>query len=290
MRVGEQTQHESLAVLNWKGRETHVVVAAGDFEPNATVLREAFFGDIELAHDLDTRRDAGLERARQGLHRLVQNVIDAEAYADLPFEGLDVDIACTLLDGVLEHRVHQPNDRCVVGGFEQVLRFATNLKCQFVEVVGGFFGELIRRGCAAIKYAVDGGENDAIAGKFEHDFRAVEQDAQVVEGSHCQRVRRNDDNGAEVRVPADGEHSVLLRVTDRELQRVLVVDLFNRERAAKREVELSRECTQHFICIEHALVDEDVGKSLSALGLTLARALELSGLKPRGVQQDLAKF
>ena len=83
---------------------------------------------------------------------------------------------------------------------------------------------------------------------------------------------------------------MLLRVTDRDLQRVLVVDLFNCERAAKREVELLRECTEHFICIEHALVDEDVGESLSALGLTLARALELSGLKPRGAQQDLAKF
>ena len=111
----QQAHHHPLAVGDGHRREAHVVVAAGDLEADAAVLGQALLGDVEPAHDLDARDDARLERARQRLDRLVEHVVDAEAHADLALEGLEVDVAGALLDGVLQQRVHQLDDRRVVG-------------------------------------------------------------------------------------------------------------------------------------------------------------------------------
>ncbi len=100
--VGQQPQHEPLAVGDRDRREAHVVVAPRDLEPDAPVLGQALLGDVEIAHDLDARGDRRLQRPGQGLHRLVEHVVDAEADAHLVLEGLDVDVARPLLDRVLQ--------------------------------------------------------------------------------------------------------------------------------------------------------------------------------------------
>src|SRR5207244_6233100 len=87
----EKTHHDALAVDGGRGRETDVDVASGQLYSNAAVLRQAFLGDVEAAHDLDARDDRILKPLRR-TNDLLQNAVDAEPHADVLLLRLDVDI------------------------------------------------------------------------------------------------------------------------------------------------------------------------------------------------------
>ena len=118
LAIGQEAKHQALAKGDGHRRESDVVIPTRDLQPDAAVLGQALFSDIEVAHDLDARGDAGLKRARKRLHGLIEHVVDPEAYADLLLERFDVDIAGSLLHGMLEQRVHQANDGRIVRGFQ----------------------------------------------------------------------------------------------------------------------------------------------------------------------------
>ena len=56
----ENTHDEAFAEVRRNRRKTNIDVFAGDFDLDTTVLRKAFFGDVELAHDFHARGDRGV--------------------------------------------------------------------------------------------------------------------------------------------------------------------------------------------------------------------------------------
>ena len=79
----------------------------------------ALLGDVELAHDLDARDDAGDHPLRHA-GDLVEDAVDAEADAHVALLGLEVDVGGALVDRLAEDRVDELDDRRVVGGLAQL--------------------------------------------------------------------------------------------------------------------------------------------------------------------------
>ena len=89
------------------------------FRPTRPSCGQATLGDVEVAHDLQARHDAGDHAPRDG-HRLHEHAVDAEAHAHRAVLGLEVDVRGALLDGLGDDLVDELDDRRVVGGLAQV--------------------------------------------------------------------------------------------------------------------------------------------------------------------------
>ena len=93
--------------------DAQIVGFALDLGLDAAVLRPAFFGDVDLAHDLD----AGNHRGEQPPRRTVafdQDAVDAVADADAVGERLDMDVAAARRDRLGQDQVDQLDDGGVV--------------------------------------------------------------------------------------------------------------------------------------------------------------------------------
>ena len=109
----EDTHGDALAVDGGSGGDADVDIATGDFEADSTVLWDAFFGDIETAHDLDADDDGAVESlGRTG--DFFEHAIDAESEDDAIFGGFDMDIGGSLAHGLLEDHVHELDNRPLV--------------------------------------------------------------------------------------------------------------------------------------------------------------------------------
>ena len=97
----EQAQHHALAVSRRDGRYAHVHRAPRDAQRDASVLRQAFLGDVEPRHDFDARHDQRRHGAL-GLEHFAQHPVHAEADHQAVLERLDVDVRPVLL-----HRLGQ---------------------------------------------------------------------------------------------------------------------------------------------------------------------------------------
>ena len=76
----EQTQHHRLAVLQRHGGQAHVDRASRTLHREAAVLRQALFGDVQAAHQLQPRdQRAGDAAAFDAL--LLQDAVDAQTHA-----------------------------------------------------------------------------------------------------------------------------------------------------------------------------------------------------------------
>ena len=131
----EDTQHHAFAVARGNGRDAHVDRASGDPQADASVLRQALLGDVELGHDLDARDDQRRDRA-PALQHFAQHAVDAEAHHQAVLERLDVDVGGVFLHRLREHGVDEPDDGRVVFALEQVRLFGQVLR--EVREVGGF--------------------------------------------------------------------------------------------------------------------------------------------------------
>src|SRR4051812_12809135 len=134
VRFIEDAHADLLAPLGGNGADAEVDRLAFHVDGNASVLRQALFGDVELAEDLEARYQAELNFLRQVLDRL-QNAVEAEAHDHILFHGLDVDVAGALLDGESEDGITQADDGRVFGGVHQVLLV-------LADAGAGVFGEL----------------------------------------------------------------------------------------------------------------------------------------------------
>ena len=115
----EDAQHDRLAVDARQRDDADVDLATLDGQPDAAVLGQAPLGDVEVGHDLDARDDAADHAPGHG-GRAGEHAVDAEAHAHLVALGLEVDVRCALLDRLGDDRVHELDDRRVVGGLAQV--------------------------------------------------------------------------------------------------------------------------------------------------------------------------
>ncbi|VVN68107.1 hypothetical protein PS687_05359 [Pseudomonas fluorescens] len=128
----EQAHHHALAVPGGHRRHANINRPAGYTQGNASVLGQAFFGDIELGHDLDPRHQRSVQRfARR--HHIAQRAVDAVAHHGMGFVGFYVDITRLIAGGLGEQGVDHADHRGAVLGVEQIGDFGHVLH-QAVEV------------------------------------------------------------------------------------------------------------------------------------------------------------
>ena len=115
----EDPDDDRLAVHAGQRHDAQVDVMAVDRQADATILRDAPLGDVEVAHDLHAADDAEHHPPldRGGLD---EHAVDPEAHAQLVAVGLEMDVRGALLDGLGDDLVDEPDDRRVVGRLAQV--------------------------------------------------------------------------------------------------------------------------------------------------------------------------
>ena len=81
----------------------------------ASVLRNAAFGDVHGAHDFDTGNHGALDVLRDG-QNLLHDAVDTHTDVEAAFARLDVDVTGALLNGALNHGVYEPDGGGAVDG------------------------------------------------------------------------------------------------------------------------------------------------------------------------------
>ena len=172
-------------------------------------------------HDLDARGDAGLE-ALLDRQDVVEDAVDAEPRDHVLLKRLDVDVARPLADGLGQERVHEPDDRRVVGDLEQV-RGLVELGGEERKVV---LFHLLHRVLGLVHVlaveTVDGIEDHFGRGEAERDVGA-EQHPEVVDGREEERFGGGGDDRAVL--PPERQDDGFLGIGDRQLERQFPVDL-----------------------------------------------------------------
>src|SRR3569832_1510745 len=193
-----------------EGRNAHVHGTSRDAQADAAVLRQAFFRDVELGHDLDARSHERRKHAAR-LQHLAQHAIDAVTHHQAVFIGLDVDVRGSFFHGLGEQGVDEPDDGRVVLALEQVLGLGQGLRdAREIHVI-----------VAEIAHDVHGLARALLVGQAQLVIEAVgvdglERDGGAEIAAHLgQRrgahVRAAPDDGAAV-VPLIDQHAVLFGV------------------------------------------------------------------------------
>ena len=111
----EDPQHRRLALHQRHHGDANVDVAVLEVEADAAVLRQAPLGDVQLAHDLDSR-DHGRGLAARHARRVRHHAVDAVADGERPVvEGVEVHVGGAAIDGLRDDRAHEADRRSVVG-------------------------------------------------------------------------------------------------------------------------------------------------------------------------------
>ena len=135
-------------------------------DPEAPVLRHAPLGNVQLAHDLDARKDGGVPVLGQRLHGELQNAVDAVLDDHLGVARFDVDITRAPLESGEDDGVHQAHHRAHAG----------------------FPGELLHGDVlVAVFVLADHLERESLGGFIQHALRlfgALEEVADLRGGSH----------------------------------------------------------------------------------------------------------
>ena len=115
----QQTQHGALAVGAGQDADAHIDCTGTDAQTDAAVLRQAFFRNVEIGHDLQARYQCGVQCPVR-LHHLAQRAVYPKTHAGMALVRLDMDIAGAIARGLREQRVEHADDRCIVRGFKEV--------------------------------------------------------------------------------------------------------------------------------------------------------------------------
>jgi hypothetical protein len=116
----EQAQHDALARAGRQRRHADVDLLVAQLERDAAVLRQPLFRDVEIGHDLESRHQCGVQRARR-LDHVAQHAVDAEAHDGARFIRLEVQVGRTLAQRLQQERVDHTDHRRLRGAVEQVL-------------------------------------------------------------------------------------------------------------------------------------------------------------------------
>ena len=116
----EDPEHDLLAVGGRENGDAQIERLAAETDRDAAVLRRAPLGDVELAHDLQTRDDRRLHRLRDG-RDLTCHAVDPRAHHHLVLLGLEVDVGGAVLDRLRHRRVHELDGRALAAGLGDLL-------------------------------------------------------------------------------------------------------------------------------------------------------------------------
>ena len=149
----EHAEHSVFAVDRGHDGNAEVDGAPVVRHAEAAVLRHAALGDIELAHDLDTRNDGRVMLLADRRHGLRQHAVNAELDAHRIVAGLDVNVTGPPLQRGEDRGIDQADDRADVA-----------LRGQPVDGDGFFAGLLV---------FADDVQREAFAGFFQHALRLL---------------------------------------------------------------------------------------------------------------------
>ncbi len=140
----QDAQDDPLSVGRRQCRDADIHFAAADAQWNPAILGNAFLGDIELRHYLDTRYQERRQRAFWP-HDFAHDAVDAEAHAEVLLECFDMHIRRIFPDRLRQKRVDKADDRGVVLLLQQVadLRHGFSQTGQ-IHVVAHIFHHLLR--------------------------------------------------------------------------------------------------------------------------------------------------
>ena len=116
----EHAEHHGFAELGGQGGYTEVNGVAGNAELNTAVLRFSAFGNVQAGHDLH----AGDDRDRQvfgGGRHFVERTVDTVTDLEFFFKRLKVNVRGFIFHCLIEHGVHELDDRRFAGGVFQVM-------------------------------------------------------------------------------------------------------------------------------------------------------------------------
>ena len=112
--LAQQTHHDRFAVQHRNDGNADVHLGVLDANLDAAVLRQAFFGDVEMAQNFDARNDRGLEPLDLRGHRhFLQHAVDAITDAQFVLERFEMNVRGAQFDRVLQDLVDETDDRGV---------------------------------------------------------------------------------------------------------------------------------------------------------------------------------
>ena len=129
----QQAQRNAFAVNGRHCRNADVDFLALDADVDASVLRQAFLGNVHSRHDLhagDERRLITLELRRH--RRLVQNAVDAVADAQFVFRRLEVNVRGAVFVGLPDDLIDELDDARLLVAFGDFLVLAHQQFDRFV--------------------------------------------------------------------------------------------------------------------------------------------------------------
>jgi hypothetical protein len=269
----KQPEHGPLPVLRGDRRHSDVVFPSCNLQDDAAVLGEALLGDVESAHDLDPRGDRLLHAFRERAEWLVEQVVRSEPDEKLALEGLDMNVAGALLDGLLKKRVDESDDRrALFVRIEQVLRLLDDLRREVVEIVALERLRDLSGRVSAVKHRVDAVEDHSPRGQDRLDLEVRVEKPEVVQGIDEKGVSHRDQEPP-VLAP-DGQERVGLRERDGDLGRELRIYLvWTQGLTDGKPVELTERAEEPIFGQEPEL-DDDVGQALARFLVASLHLLE----------------
>jgi len=271
VRLVEQPKHDLLAEDRRQAGDAEVhLPAAGKLHLDAAVLGQAALGDVQLGHHLDARRD-GVLQPQWRLHDLVQHAVDAEADAEHLLVRLHVDVAGALADGVGEERVHQLDDRRLLGGLLQLLEVDLVLGADDLHALAHLREHRVVLGVRVVVVALDRRlQNRGRRGRHLHVVAGEE--LHLVDGHEVRRVgHRDGERGAH---EARRDDVVLADERGRHDAEDFLRDVQG-QRVDDRQAVLALEVREELLLRHVAEADEVVGEGAALLALRLERVGEL---------------
>ena len=107
----QHTEHGVFAMDGGHDGDAEIDETAFVTNAETAVLRDAAFGDIEFAHDLDARNDGGMPVLRDGRHGVVQHAIDAVLDGYFLVSRFNVNVTGAAFERVEDRSIHQLDDR-----------------------------------------------------------------------------------------------------------------------------------------------------------------------------------
>ena len=115
----QQTQHRAFAVRTRQRGHAHIDGALAESQGNAAVLRQTFFGDVQVGHDFQTRNQRRMQRPVRADH-FAQRAVYAKAHAGVALVGFYVYVAGAVARGLHQQGVEHADDGRVGRGFKQI--------------------------------------------------------------------------------------------------------------------------------------------------------------------------
>src|SRR4030095_8718156 len=147
----ENTNNSVFAVNRRHDRNTKVDVASFVTNPEASVLWDASFSDIQLRHDFDTRDQSLVVNQIDRIDLRVKRAVDSILHLHFRVACFDVNVRCARLHCLVNDRVNELDDRRHIG----VSRQASEIEYFFslfrltnernTKTGGGFLEHALRR-------------------------------------------------------------------------------------------------------------------------------------------------